>query len=153
MSMESDLSSQILLKQRTERWQWVVCFLVGAYLALGVATSSIRGYHWFMLAAIPAALLSAERGRRFFLDWTPLLSFWLLYERLRLIQPLLYARVSVERPFLIERRMFGWLAGGDVPAHVGNAWLATHTGFLVQSAELAAEIVYFSHLFVIPLVL
>src|SRR5262245_51682980 len=115
--MESELSSQILPKQRTEPWRLAVCFVVCAYLGLGVATNSLRGYHWFMLAAIPAALLTAERGRRFFLDWAPLFAFWLIYDRLRLIQPLLYPRVAVERPFLIERRLFGWLAGGDVPAH------------------------------------
>jgi len=104
-----------------------------------------------MLAAIPAALLSAERGRRFLWDWAPLFAFWLVYDRLRLIQPLLYARVAVEHPLLIERRAFGWLAGGEAPAHAANSWLAAHTGVLVRIGELAAQIVYFSHLFVVPL--
>ncbi len=104
-----------------------------------------------MLAAVPAALLSAERGRRFFLDCAPLFAFWLLYDRLRLIQPLLYSRVTVELPFEIERWAFGWLGGGAVPAHAAHAWLATHPGNATTAIEWAAQLVYFSHLFLVPL--
>ncbi len=130
-----------------------VCLFVCAYLALGVATSSVRAYHWFMLLAIPGALLSAKRGRGFFLDWAPLFAFWLVYDRLRLVQPLLYSRVAVEGPFLIERAAFGWLAKGAVPAHAAFAWLASHDGTVATSIEWAAQLVYFSHLFVVPLVI
>lgn len=130
-----------------------VCLFVVAYLALGVATTSIRAYHWLMLLAIPGALLSPERGRRFFLDWAPLFAFWLVYDRLRLIQPLLYARVAVESPFLIERTAFGWLASGSVPAHCAHRWLASNPGALVTGIGWAAQIVYCSHLFVVPLVI
>lgn len=151
--MESHLSSEVLLKQRTQPWQVAVCLFVCAYLALGVATSSVRAYHWFMLLAIPGALLSEKRGRRFFLDWAPLFAFWLVYDRLRLIQPLLYPRVAVEHPFLIERAAFGWMAEGAVPAHAAFAWLASHHGPVAASIEWTAQLVYFSHLFVVPLVI
>ena len=151
--MESNLSTDITLKHRTQPWQAAVCLFVSAYLALGVATDSVRPYHWFMLLAIPGALLSAERGRRFFLDWAPLFAFWLVYDRLRLVQPLLYSRVAVEHPFLLERAAFGWLAKGAVPAHAAHAWLASHNGTLAMTIEWAAQIVYFSHLFVVPLVI
>lgn len=118
---------------------------------MGVATESVRAYHWFMLLAVPAALLSAERCRRFFLDWSPLFAFWLVYDRLRLIQPLLYSRVAVERPFAIEHWAFGWLGSGAVPTHAAHAWLSAHPGTLAQTVEGAAQIVYFSHLFFVPL--
>jgi len=104
-----------------------------------------------MLLAIPGALLSGDRGRRFFLDWAPLFAFWLVYDRLRLVQPLLYFRVAVDHPFLIERAAFGWLARGTVPAHAAFAWLASNQGTLATCIEWAAQIVYFSHLFVVPL--
>jgi len=106
-----------------------------------------------MLAGMPAALLSSERGKRVFLDWSPLFALWLAYDRLRLIQPLFYARVAVEHPFLIERTAFGWLAKGEIPAHAAHVWLGTHTGNLSLAIEWAAQIVYFSHLFVVPLVI
>lgn len=130
-----------------------VCLFVSAYLALGVATNSLRAYHWFVLLAIPGALLSAERGRGFFLDWTPLFAFWLVYDRLCWVQPLLYSRVAVEHPFLLERAAFGWLAKGVVPAHAAHAWLASHQGATAATIEWTAQIVYFSHLFVVPLVI
>lgn len=152
-SVELQLSSDALPKHRTQPWQAAVCLFTCAYLALGVATNSVRAYHWFMLLAIPGALLSAERGRRFFLDWSPLFAFWLVYDRLRLIQPLLYSRVAVESPFEIERAAFGWLARGAVPAHAAFEWLASHRGAAATSIEWAAQIVYFSHLFVSPLVI
>jgi inositol phosphorylceramide synthase catalytic subunit len=151
--VELHLSSDVLFKHRTQPWQVAVSFFVGAYLVLGVATSSVRAYHWFMLLAIPGALLSAKRGRGFFLDWAPLFAFWLVYDRLRLVQPLLYSRVEVEHPFLIERACFGWMAKGDAPAHGAFAWLASNPGAVATSIEWAAQIVYFSHLFVVPSVI
>lgn len=104
-----------------------------------------------MLVAIPFALLSGEKGRRFFLDWAPLFAFWLVYDRLRLIQPLLYARVAVESPLQIEQRAFGWLTSGAAPAHAAHNWLSTHTGILARSIEWSTQAIYFSHLFLVPL--
>src|SRR6185436_12530213 len=106
------LATEILIKPRTQFWRITVWAIVVAYLALGVATNSIRSYHWFMLLVIPLAAISGERGRQFFVDWSPLFAFWLVYDRLRLIQPFLYSRVAVSQPFELERRAFGWMASG-----------------------------------------
>jgi hypothetical protein len=145
------LSTEILTKPRAEFWRVAVCLVVGAYLATGAATNSIRFYHWFMLLAIPVAVLSGERGRRFFLDWAPLFAFWLIYDRLRLFQSLLYDRVDVATAFHIERWAFGWMTAGTVPAHAAHAWLANTGGTLARSIEWSAQAVYFSHLFFLPL--
>lgn len=147
------LSSVVSIRNRVQPWQAAVCLGISTYLVLGAATNSVRGYHWLMLAGMPAVLLSAERGKRFFVDWSPLFAFWLVYDRLRLIQPLLYSRVAVEDPFLIERAAFGWLARGEVPAHAAHSWLAAQPGAVSLAVEWAAQIVYFSHLFVAPLVI
>src|SRR5215471_1256745 len=149
--MESELSSNALPKHRTYGWQLAVSAFVCAYLGLGLATKSVHLYHWFMLLAIPAALLSAERGRRFFLDWAPLFAFWLVYDRLRLLQPLLYSRVEIERPYLLEQKLFGWMVRGDIPAHEAQAWFAADHSALVKAIQWAAQIIYFSHLFLVPL--
>jgi membrane-associated phospholipid phosphatase len=76
-----------------------------------------------------------------------------VYDRLRLVQPLLYIRVAVERPFLIEREVFGWLSNGDVPAHAAHGWLASHPGLAAMTIGWSAQIVYLSHLFVVPLII
>ena len=151
--MEQDLSSVIPFRSRIQPWQVAVCLGISAYLALGAMTNSVRGYHWLMLAAIPASLLSAERGKRFFLDWSPLFAFWLVYDRLRLVQPLLYSRVAVEHPFLLERAAFGSLTRSAIPAHAAQSWLTAHAGPFSLIVEWTAQIVYFSHLFVVPLVI
>ncbi len=132
----------------------VLCTGVFAYLALAVTTHTVRPYHWFLLATIPAALLAPQRGRQFFLDWSPLIAFWLVYDRLRLLQPLLLDRVSVEPPLQLERWAFGWLAGGEAPAHAARAWLASYSG---QPFGLIAswtfQSIYFSHIFAVPLLI
>ena len=148
------MSSSAFVKQRIQAWQLVLCAGVFGYLLLAVTTRTIHSYHWFLLAVIPAAFLAADRGRQFFLDWAPLIAFWLVYDRLRLIQPLLLDRVSVEDPFVIERWAFGWLAGGQVPAHAARAWLASIAGQVPGSIiSWTAQLVYFSHLFAVPLFL
>jgi membrane-associated phospholipid phosphatase len=146
------LSSTTLVKQRIHLWQLVVCSTVCGYLAIGAVTHSVRPYHWFMLLAIPGSLLAAERGRRFFLDWSPLFAFWLIYDRLRLIQPALFDRVKVETPYLIERQAFGWITGGEAPALAARAWFEAQAGFPLRLAILwLAQSVYFSHLFLVPI--
>jgi membrane-associated phospholipid phosphatase len=146
------LSSSAIQKYRIQPWQIILSASVCGYLALGAATHSMRTYHWFMLAAIPAAWLAAERGRQFVLDWSPLFAFWLVYDRLRLLQPLLLDRVAVGTPYAIERWAFGWMAGGDAPAHAARAWLSSmQSNWLGITVSWTAQAVYFSHLFLVPL--
>jgi inositol phosphorylceramide synthase catalytic subunit len=155
------LSSSIITKQREpagsrrlQLWQIMVCLCVCAYLVLGAATHTLRIYHWFMLLAIPAAVFAAERGRRFFIDWMPLFAFWLGYDRLRLLQPYLLSRVTVELPFKIEQWMFGWLFAGDVPPHALRTWLASHAGeFFGDTISLLAQSIYLSHIIIFPALL
>ena len=148
------MSSSTLIKQHIQPWQLIVCGSVCSYLAVGAATHSVRTYHWFMLIAIPAALLAAERGRQFFLDWAPLFAFWLVYDRLRLLQPALLYRVAVESPYRIERWAFGWITGGEAPAIAARTWLASHAGTpLSLTISWLAQAVYFSHLIFVPLLL
>lgn len=140
------------IKRRPQAWQMLLSASVFAYLALGIATRTVRPYHWFMLIIIPAAFLAAERCRSFFLDWAPLVAFWLVYDRLRLLQPWLLPRVAVTWPYELERRLFGGLAGGDVPAHASRAWLASHAGTMLGAGlSWAAQLVYLSHILLVPL--
>src|SRR6185295_17128871 len=95
-SSGDNLAASLSITRRIEPWQLTVCAVITAYLALGVATHSLRPYHWAILAAAPMAFVASNRGRRFFLDWLPLFAFWMVYDRLRLLQPFLYERVSVK---------------------------------------------------------
>jgi inositol phosphorylceramide synthase catalytic subunit len=143
-------SSSVAL--RIQPWKACVCAAVCGFLALAAATQSLRTYHWFLLLAIPAVAVAAERGRSFVVGWAPLFLFWIAYDRLRLIQPMLFDRVAVVWPYELERLAFGWLAGGQTPPHAAHAWLTASAGSLaVDAVRVAAEVVYVSHIFVYPL--
>jgi hypothetical protein len=128
---EMVLSVATDIKQRPQSWQLGLSAGVLGYLTLGAVTGTARPYHWFMLLIIPLAFLAAERCRRFFLDWAPLVAFWLIYDRLRLLQPLLLHRVAVAWPYQLERWVFGDLFGGEVPAHAARVWLAAQSATMV----------------------
>lgn len=107
-----------------------------------------------MLAVVPLAFLGAEWSKRFFIDWSPLFAFWLVYDRLRLVQPLLLDRVAVDWPYRLEQVAFGWITAGEVPAHFTRHLLASQSGtFYGDAVSFAAQIIYLSHLFVLPLIL
>ena len=140
--------------KRVQSWQVLVCGAVLAYLMLAAVTASVHVYHWFMLLLIPSVLLAREATQRFLLDWAPIIAFWLVYDRLRLAQRFILSRVAVEWPYNLERALFGWLGGGDVPAHTWRAWLTTHHGeWSIRLLSPGAQLVYFSHLFAVPLLL
>jgi membrane-associated phospholipid phosphatase len=148
------LSSNVLPKPRVQLWQIIVIASVCAYLALGVATESVRVYHWFLLLAIPIAIFAPGYGRRFFVDWAPLFAFWIVYDRLRLVQPLLLNRVAVRPAYLLECWAFGWMAGGRAPAHASREWLAQHGGTILgDAASWVFQFVYFSQIIVLPLMM
>jgi hypothetical protein len=144
--------STMSMALRVQPWKACVCASICAFLAIAAATHSLRTYHWFLLLAIPAVAIAAERGRSFVVGWAPLFLFWIAYDRLRLIQPLLFERVAVAWPYEFERLMFGWLAGGQTPPHLAHAWLISAAGsFPADVVRVAAEAVYVSHIFVYPL--
>ena len=145
------MSASLAVRRLAEPWRITICLGVFAFLALGIATRSFRVYHLFMLLAIPGAIVAAERGRQFFLDWAPLATTWIVYDRFRLIQSWLLSRVSVEAPYRVEQWLFGWLSNGLTPPHAARAWLAAHAASPVWHAvAVAAQGVYVAHIFVYP---
>ncbi|MEW6736850.1 MAG: phosphatase PAP2 family protein [Acidobacteriota bacterium] len=146
-------TSRVIIKP-LEQWQIAVCLCVCAYLVLGKITYTLRPYHWFMLLVIPGVILVAEHGRRFFTDWSPMFAFWLIYDRLRWLQPLLLSRVAVELPYKIEQWLFGDICAGSIPAHTLRAWLALHSSEpIARAISLTAQLVYLSHIAVLPILL
>jgi membrane-associated phospholipid phosphatase len=135
-------------------WKLAVSATVCGYIALCFASGTLRFHHWFLLAAIPGAMIAGERGRRFFIDLAPIFAFWFIYDRLRLVQPFLLSRVAVRWPYELERLLLGWTSAGDVPAHAQRVWLASHADtFAGEIISATLQFVYLSHLFVLPLML
>jgi len=131
-----------------------VCLGIALYFGLAAATHTVRFYHWLILLVIPAVALAADRGKTFFLDWSPLFAFWLAYDCLRLLQPIMLNRVFVSGPHSIEQSLFRWIGGDGIPAHSARAWLALHSSNPLWSGfQFAEQFVYLSHLFLFPAVL
>lgn len=148
------MSSNAVVRQWIQPWQIIVSLTIFAYIALCSITHTLKLHHWFLLVAIPLTFIATERGKQFFADWWPIFAFWFVYDRLRLIQPFLLGRVAVDWPYRLEAYLFGWIAGGDVPAHAGRVWLATISDSLTgEIASDLAQFIYLSHLFVLPLLL
>lgn len=148
------MSSNVTVRQWIQPWQVVVSLTVCSYIALCGVTHTLKWHHWFLLVAIPLSFIPTDRGRQFFTDWWPIFAFWFVYDRLRLIQPFLLDRVAVEWPFHLEKFLFGWMAGGSVPAHAGRIWLASVSHSLLgEVVSDLAQFIYLSHLFVLPLLL
>ena len=106
----------VLQPSLNQPWRIAVVGAVSGFLALGLATHTFKAYHLGLLVAVPAALLAADTGRRFFVEWGPLMCTWLAYDRLRLVQPFLLERVAVRGPLAVECALFGWLAGRKLDA-------------------------------------
>ena len=137
-----------------QKWKVIVSVSIAAYFGFAAVTHTIRFYHWLILLVIPAVILAAERGKRFFLDWSPLFAFWLAYDCLRLLQPFMLSRVFVTGPYKIEQYLFQWIGGDGIPAHSGKTWFAANTGNLFCTGfQFVEQCIYLSHLFVMPVIL
>jgi hypothetical protein len=133
-------------------WKAIPIVVVLVMLGVAAATSSLRWYHLGLVLAIPAVLISGERGRQFVVDWAPLLVFWLAYDWLRIVQPHVLAYVGVSWPYRLELWAFGWMAGGEVPPHALRNWFAANgSDPLVGTLHVGLEVVYASHVIAYPL--
>jgi len=147
------LLSTYRMRQGIAFWQIGASLAVAGYLTTCVLTGTIKSYHWVLLGIVPLALFHEKPTRRFLLDWLPIIAFWLAYDRLRLVQPLLLSRVAVEWPYELELRLFGWLGGGDVPAHSWDLWLSAPGGATRDALSVAAQMIYLSHMVLLPALL
>ena len=131
------------------RWQIAVILSVAAYVFVTITLLDLP-YRHFCLGAILIGLAASGRtgAKRFLLDWFPLLLFWIGYDAMRDFADLIVPRVAVTLPYAVEMKLFGWLAGGHVPAIYFLNLLADSRWRLLVNG--VAEVFYWSHFVVIP---
>jgi hypothetical protein len=134
------------------RWQVAVILGVSAYVFVALAVLDLAYRHACLGAILIGLALSGRSGfKRFLRDWFPLLLFWIGYDAMRDFAALIAPRVAVVQPYAVEKSLFGWMAGGQVPAiYLLHLITTCRWGPLV---EVAAEVVYWSHFVVIPVYL
>ena len=90
----------------------------------------------------------AGPAKRFLLDWFPLLLFWIGYDAMRDFADQIMPRVAVTLPYAVEMKLFGWMAGGQIPAIYFLKLLAISPWRPLVDG--VAEGFYWSHFVVIP---
>lgn len=127
---------------------WVVLFAVGTYF-IGVPTSDpLIAFGWLWLATIAwRSELPWKRHLLFLRDWLPICLLLAIYNVSRGYADNLFAP-HVTGLIAIDKWMFGWLTGGEVP----TSWLQQHLyePGAVQWWEVLISIVYFSHFLTVP---
>jgi len=154
--LQTKMQSLVVTRSASRRirtWQVCVCAFIPIYLAFGLITGTVHPYHWALLALLPLAIFFPDGTRGFLIDWSPMIAFWLIYDRLRLVQPFLFHRVAVDTPYQLELALFGWAGGGSVPAHAWRLWLAGESGFIGSLLSGGAQLIYLSHIFFVPVVM
>lgn len=130
------------------RWQLAVIIWVGAYVTVAILLFGVA-FRYLCVGAILIGLAASGRanGKRFLLDWFPLLLFWIGYDWMRELADQIVPRVAVTTPYELEMALFGWLAGGQVPALYFLRALADSPWR--QLVNGVADLFYWSHFVVI----
>ena len=124
-----------------------------AFYALIVFACGKLGWQHLGLLVLAWTCSAPQRGARaFMLGWWPVVLFWLGYDSMRLFAESLLPRVAVEAPYQWEKALFP-APTGEIWPFLLTRWRETHHGMLALSLSLLGNVVYFSHIFGVPLIL
>jgi len=124
-----------------------------AVYALAVFACGGIGWQHLGLIALAGSCLAPQPGiRRFMQDWWPIVLFWLGYDSMRLFANSLLPRVAVTAPYAWELALFPAPSDGIWPFLL-TRWREAHPGPVAGTLSLLGNVVYFSHIFGMPLIL
>lgn len=135
------------------RYHWLGGIAIAVYAGI-VFSAGELGWQHLGLVALGWACVARQKGpRRFIHDWWPVILFWLGYDSMRLFSDSLLSRAAVEAPLQWEKAIFP-SPDADIWPFFFARWREVHAGeFWTRAATAACNLVYFSHLVGIPLVL
>jgi hypothetical protein len=130
-------------------WQLLWIFGIAAYVSVAFVYYGVA-FRYLCVGAIVVGLAASgrENARRFLLDWLPLLLFWIGYDGMRGFADELVARVTIREVYELERTVFGWMAGGEVPA-IYFLSLLEESRWKIP-VNTVADLIYWSHFVVVP---
>lgn len=117
---ESSLFRRALqyLRKPSRRWRIYVLVAVIAYFVIINQVIRIRPDHAFVALLALASLLGKEKGKRFLIDWSPFILFWVAYDMMRGVADSVRGMINVAVPYKVELAIFGPLFNGQIPAFV-----------------------------------
>lgn len=131
--------------------RWQVLWIVGiaAYAIVAIVHFGVA-FRYLCVGAIGIGLAASGRknARRFLLDWFPLLLFWMGYDAMRGFADEILPRVTLREVYELEQSLFGWIAGGEVPA-IFFLELLEESRWKMP-VNTIADLIYWSHFVVVP---
>jgi len=146
---------KLLAKFRSPTHRWKIYILIGVIVYFIVINQFIhvRPDHIFLALVIFSFVLGKERAKRFLLDWSPFIFFWIAYDMMRGVADSVLGRINVVLPYRVELAVFGPFFGGKVPAFWFQQFRQAYEGTLLRNiVSLVAANFYTLH-FAAPLLL
>jgi len=116
------------IRHPNNRWRGYVLIGIIVYFMLINQVIHVRPDHTFLALVVFSLVLGWKRSKQFLIDWAPFIGFWIAYDMMRGIADSVRSVINVIPPFKGEIILFGWLCGGQVPAHYFEYFQVIHEG-------------------------
>lgn len=103
------------LQTNPNRWKLYVLAAVVVYFVVINQIIHVRPDHIFLALIVLTLLLGRERAKRFLIDWSPFVLFWIAYDMMRGIADSVRGVIHIVQPYRWEKALFGWLLDGNIP--------------------------------------
>ena len=137
-------------KQNESRWKMYVLLGVVLYFIIINQVIHVRPDHIFLALILLSFLLGKERAKKFLIDWSPFVFFWIAYDMMRGIADSVRGLIHITAPYRWEKALFSPLLHGDIPAFFFQAVREDWTPILKGAVNVFAANFYTAH-FAIPL--
>jgi len=141
------------LRSPDQRWRVYVLVAVVVYLVLVNQAIRVRPDHVFLALLAISLLFGKERSKRFLVDWSPFVLFWIAYDMMRGIVDNLRGFVHTVAPYRWEHALFSWAFGGQIPCFFFQDWQLRWQGAVLKSLLDASGGLFYTLHFGLPLLL
>lgn len=147
------MTSRLVEKLRNPDHRWKIYVLIGViiYFVLINQFIRVRPDHIFLALFLLSLLFGRERSKKFALDWSPFIAFWVAYDMMRGIVDNLRGHVHTFAPYQWEHTLFGWLFGGQIPCFYFQDWQIAYDGTWLKGLLDASGGLFYTLHFGLPL--
>lgn len=133
-------------------WKITVFGVLVLYCYMTKQVIGFRPDHAFLSLLIFVFIVFGRAwGRLFLIDWSPFIIFWVCYDMMRGIADNIRGEINIEGPYELEKFLFDWMTGGDIPAFYLQHFQTLYDGtFIKYVLDFMSGLVYGMH-FISPL--
>ncbi|RKY85801.1 hypothetical protein DRQ09_06815 [candidate division KSB1 bacterium] len=104
------------IKNSPNKWKIYLLLGVIGYFIIINQIIHIRPDHAFLALVLLSFMLGKEKAKRFLIDWSPFVIWWVLYDIMRGIVDNLRGFIHISGPYKAELFIFGRFFGNKIPA-------------------------------------